>query len=277
MTERPLRGMSDMLRNWRLRRDPRDVPEMRTLPGHMRRGNVLTQSLMAALTGVSERHYRRLETAGGKNFSSAFLANIVRILALNEAESTALYIWTEHEPPVYQPEQDLDTSLIRYLNQQAHAAYYSDLAYDIVGYNHLAALHFPWLTTDGANIMEWGLGVDTGSREYLMRWEECWAAPMIAQLRLADVRFPHHARLQEVIRDVRRNPEVRRIWDEDEQRVEAHAYGDVRPVSIPSLGAGETWIEILAFTPMHRPDLRLVITSPVDPDTHEPALPDRTP
>jgi MmyB-like transcription regulator ligand binding domain/Helix-turn-helix domain len=277
MTERPLRGMSDMLRNWRLRRDPQDVPEIRTLPVHMRRGAALTQALMAAATGVSERHYRRLETVGGKNFSSAFLANVVRILALNEAESAALYIWAEHEPPVHEPIKDLDASLIRYLNEQTHAAYYSDIAYDIVGTNRLAAIHFPWLAVEGANIMQWSLGPDTGSREQLLQWEEYWAAPMIAQLRMAAVKFPDHQRLREVIREVRRNPAVRRIWDEDEPRVVAHAYGDIRPIAIPTLGVDETWIQIVAFTPLHRPDLRLVVASPVDPEIREPSLADPVP
>jgi hypothetical protein len=230
----------------------------------MRRGPVLTQALMAALTGVSERHYRRLETAGGKNFSSAFLAKVVRILDLDEAETAALYLWTEHEPPVHRPRDGLDASLVRYLDEQPHAAYYSDAAYDVVACNRLAARYFPWLAARGANVMRWSLGPGTGSEAQLLDWERCWAVPMVAQLRLAAVRFPDDARLRRVVEDVRRNPVVRRIWDEEEPRLVAHAYGDIRPMAIPALGPDPVWIQILAFTPLHRPDLRLVVASPVE-------------
>lgn len=267
----PLLGMSDVLRSWRLRRDPRDVLELNSLPAHLRSAPVLTQAIMALLTGVSERHYRRLETQGGKNFSRGLVAQIARILALNEAESTALYIWTAHEPPPPPAQPGLDASLIRFLDEQTHAAYYSDDAYDILGYNGLAALHFPWITAEGANIMQWGLG-ETG-RGQCVGWEEYWAAPMIAQLRLAAIRHPDNVRLREVIRDVRLDPDTRRLWDDERSRMAAHAHGDIRPITAPTLGTTAVWIQLLAFTPLHRPDLRLVVVSPLDPGIREPRSP----
>lgn len=267
--------MPDMIRSWRLRRDPRDLPEIVSLPAHRQRSQILTQALMADLIGCSERQYRRLELGTGP-VSRGVVAAAARILALHPAEREALYSWAGHTAPTDPPLAELDESLNQFLDEIPHGAYYSDPSYDIVAYNGLAAVHWPWITEPGANIMTSLLATDGRGRAQCVDWEERWAPPMIAQLRSAGVRAPDDTRLQEVIERVRGCAVIRRIWDGDAE-MRSHAYGDVRPMLMPAYGTREpVWIRIVAWTPLHRSDVRLVVGSPVS-DVVEPRLPGGVP
>lgn len=263
---RPLVGMGDYLPTWRQRRPVKEVPReyLELLPPVMRRG-LLSQVKMSIMTGVNERHYRAFENNGGKGFSSALVQDVVNILGLNEDQASALYEWTQHEAPRKPPEECVAQSFRDFLYALPFASYISGPEYDIRAYNKLAGELFPWMTEPGANMMAYALGEGTGSKKMLLDWADSWAKPMISQLRLARVRHPENRRLREVIAIVRRNPEVRELWDQDGD-MRAHAYGDIRPMNLPALSPDPVKIQILSFHPMNRDDLRLVVAFPVTGD-----------
>lgn len=256
-------GMPELIKLWREGRDPREVPELWSLPEHMRRSQALTQTMVASLLGITERHYRRIES-GERGLSARLLDELTRILGLPEAERSALYLWAGHEPPHVHPAPDVDESLMQFVEEQPHSAYWSDLAYDVKGFNQQAARHLPWLTSVDANVMIELLAPEGTGRRMLRRWDDLWVPAMVAQLRLAQVRYPDNPRLAEVVREVRHDPVVRRVWNEPNLRARVQPLDDVRPLLLPTYDTGgPVWMRLLTFSPLHRPDLRLVVISPV--------------
>lgn len=266
------RGMADLLPEWRRQRVCEEIPEWRALPPALR-VSPLTQGTMATLLGVTERHFRNFEKRGGSGFSRPMVEAAVRILGLNTAQADAVWRWTEHdEMPVGAPQDHVSDELRRLLNVVPHGAYFSNSVWDIVAYNSLAALHWPWITAPGANIMGWALGWRTGSRAVLSQYTAKWVRPMVAQLRASYLADPLNPRLLELIATVRQNPAVRQVWDTGSD-VRPHAQGEIRPVRMPLLAVGRPVdIQLLALQPLGE-DLRLVIAMPTDPHLREPILP----
>ena len=104
--------MPQIISGWRLRRPPRDIPEVASLPGHRQRATRLSQGLMAELIGCSERQIQRLESGTGP-VSRDIVAAVARVLALTEAERAALYVWARHTPPLPDPTAPPDLALIQ--------------------------------------------------------------------------------------------------------------------------------------------------------------------
>ena len=261
--------MRYLLPEWRRRRNVEEIPgwceleeRLRTVP--------LTQGAMAALTGKSERHYRNLEHRGGTGFSDEYAADVARILGLDEAQTTALFRWIgRNDPTPGAPQGHVSDSLRRFLDELPHGAYYSNRLWDIVAYNRLAALHWPWITEPRANIMLWALSRRSGSRAMLAQYGERWVRPMVAQLRMSFLADPHNPRLLGLISTVCCNPIVRRVWEQDID-LRLHAQGEVRPMWLPTLAKDRPVdIQILSLTPQGS-DLRLVIGMPADRTLREP-------
>lgn len=162
----PQSDMPKIMRTWRARRNLDDVPGMSALPRHRHRRGGLTQSIMADLLGVDERHYRRLEHGEGR-ISKDLVRECARILGLNPAEASALYVWSGHQPPraVVPQHPDVPDDLLGMLHRIGHGAYWSDDTYTVLAYNRRAAWHWPWMQRPGANIMEELLAPSSQGRE----------------------------------------------------------------------------------------------------------------
>ena len=265
-------GMKYLLPEWRKRRDVKKVPGWDRLEDRLR-SVPLTQGAMGALTGKTERHYRNLELRGGTGFSPEFAADVARLLGLNVAQTSALYRWIRQDDPTAAGlHAHVSAPLRRLLEELPHGAYYSNRLWDIVAYNRLAALHWPWITEPGANIMLWALGRRSGSRAMLAQYGERWVRPMVAQLRMSYLADPHNPRLLGLISTVCTNPIVRRVWEQDID-LRLHAQGEVRPMWLPTLAKGRPVdIQILSLTPQGS-DLRLVMGMPADRTLREPLPP----
>ena len=285
-TYQALTGMSFLLPQWRRCRDPRQIPEWHHLPpelrtppppraGAPRHGAAagLTQAAMAALAGTSIRHYRRLETVGGSRFSTRLLGDVVRLLALTDTQAEALYRWAQHDPPLRAARQGISPTFRRFLSSLPHGAYVSDRAWDVVAYNRLAAVHWPWVTRPGANAMVEVLGPRSRGRLMYPRYRECWVRPMVAQARMALLAHPEDARLQEVVEIIRQNPLVRAVWDQDHD-VRSHSQGDIRPMMMPALTKeGPVDVELFGLAPLDRiGELRVVMAWAFDPSIKEPRV-----
>jgi hypothetical protein len=251
------------LQQWRRARKPEDVPGLAALPGSARHQPVLRREDVAALTGVSERHYRRLEQGASGYFSTVFLRSVGRVLGLGEDQLAALYIARGHVPPRRAGAPEVDEPLLQHLHEQQHAAYISDPAWDVLAYNERATRVFPWMAQPDCNIMSWSLGRE--SRWQLHDWRNAWAPPMLAQLRMAALSQPDNERLQKVAQGVRTDPEVDHLW-ETLPSAQAHPYGDVRPLWLPTHREDRpVMMRIMAFAPLRDTGLRLILMVPAEP------------
>lgn len=267
----PQSDMPKIMRTWRARRNPDDIPGMSALPRHRHRRGRLTQAIMADLLGVDERHYRRLEHGEGR-ISKDLVRDCARILGLNPAEASALYVWSGHQPPqaVVPQQPDVPDDLLGMLHRIGHGAYWSDDTYTVLAYNRRAAWHWPWMQRAGANIMEELLAPSSQGREQCRQWETHWAPYMVAELRRSAVVELDNDRIQRVVRRVRRSAEVRRLWDGDERaEMSLHPYATVRPMELPL--TGPVHVSVQALAPLAHPGLRMIVGIPVD--FTEPELP----
>ncbi|MFB7896041.1 hypothetical protein ACFC1B_06900 [Streptomyces xiamenensis] len=267
-------SMRTMLVSWRGRVDINTLEGIESAPQYLLRTGRLTQALMAHLMGVDVRHYRRIEY-GEPGVGIRYIEECARILDLNHAEASALYISAGHPPPPEpEPERrEIPEHLLTLMHRTGHAAYWSDTAYYVLTCNSRAGWHWPWLQRPGANMMLELLSPDSEGRAHCGEWEQRWAPPLVAQLRHVALQMPHHTRLQDIVRQVRQWPEVRRIWDEDERaELRRHAYGTIRPGWSRWLGR-DVDIAIEALVPPSRPDLRLIACPLIGEDEDDPPLP----
>ncbi|MCM1967809.1 helix-turn-helix domain-containing protein [Streptomyces sp. G1] len=260
-----------MLRSWRQRLNPEEVPGFTARYGR-RRKHGLTQTEVADLVGVSARWYNKLETGTPGAYSDDFLDRISRVLLLDDAERHALYVYAVHREPAPWPRPDtssIDSYLADYVRQHEMPAYISDLAWDLRIYNNEAVRQFPWMAY-GINIMQWVLTYPE-ARMQLIDWETAWAKPMAAQLRLAASQNKDHARLTEVVREIREKDEdARRIFDTDVTSY-THPDGSHRRMYLPHHHDREFAVIWLGFAPLRDPSMRFIVSVPADKPTTLPA------
>lgn len=220
------------------------------------------------MVGVSLRWYSRLETGSGSHYSDDFLERVSRVLLLDDDERHALYMYAVHREPEPRRRPDassIDPYLADYVRQHEMPAYLSDLAWDLRIYNHAALKQWPWMAY-GLNIMVWVLTYPE-ARMQLIDWENAWAKPMAAQLRMAANQNPHHERLQEVVREIRDNDEdARRIYDHDVTSY-THPDGSHRRIYLPHHHDTEFEVVWLGFAPLRDPSMRFIVSVPADKAT----------
>lgn len=251
-------SLGGMVRAWRLARDPADVPGYAALPNRRgRRGKHLTQADMALLTDVSERWYRLLESGNGHGrFGLRLLGSVSRILGLDADQRAWLYSAAGQSPPQYPSSGELDVALVDLLHDQPWAAYISDSAWDVRAFNDHAAQQWQFLAQPGANVAEWCLAPDTSYQ--LSNWEEEWARPMVAQVRMALLEDEGNERLHEVASVVREYEPVDRLWRED-HLVLRGSYGRTGQIRLPRVSEDPVRMQLAVLTPLRDTRLRLVV------------------
>lgn len=269
-TERPVIrpvGMPDLLKIWRRDRliHVIDPVYLRLLsPQMLMRERGLTQRMMALMLGVHDQHYGELERRGGRGFSRTLVGGVARILGLDADQEYALYRWAQLRPPAGPHHREIGESLLRRVREQSHPALLLDDAFDVLAHNEIAAYHLPWISAPRANVLTWALG-DPAAPATLLDWEASWGRPMLAMCRMAVATHPGNVRLQQVLAAVLRNPRTQRLWEASGD-MRAHDAGDIRPILLPTLAPGPTRVEMESFVPAGRPDLRMVVTGPADPE-----------
>ncbi|MGW3043818.1 MmyB family transcriptional regulator [Kitasatospora sp. NPDC001159] len=261
----PAQSLSELLRSWRARVDPRRIPG---LVREGRRGSGLSQMDVAWLTGVTDRWYRELELGRQANFSPDFLDRLALALRLSEAEREVLYLRTVGHPPRQRPAVDaeavkiLDEGMQQLLdNQLPNPAYLSDEAWNVFGHNQPQIEWFPWIPYE-PNVMKWAF-LYPEARVQLVRWAEDWAGPMLAQLRYACLQNPEKADLQQVAREILQgSPEAREMWEHAE--LIHHPDGDIRRLRLPYHGEQEIAVRMMVLAPLRRTTVRLMILMRMD-------------
>ncbi|MFI6469910.1 helix-turn-helix domain-containing protein [Streptomyces sp. NPDC050516] len=228
-----------------------------------RRRKGLTQAELAQLTGVTEGWYGRLERGVPEAYSEEFLDAIARVLDLNDAQRTHLFLTVTGHEPASRPSPEAST-IDPVVSAIVHAlpwpAYTFDSRWDIRVFNAAAARDYPWML-HGINVMLWALTYPE-ARLQLIDWEETWAKPMASNLRRAHKANPDDARLNEVVEEIKaRDEEARRIL-EDDVTAFTHADGHRRRLYLPNQTA-EAAVEFVMLGRMKN-NTRLMVVMPED-------------
>jgi transcriptional regulator with XRE-family HTH domain len=227
----------------------------------------ITQEETARLVGVSRRWYNALESGRPANYSDAFLQAIRRILKLTAEEWRIVYRVTRGGTPAEDSASPLTGLLpdaVRDLveHSQTWALYLSDHRWDVLAYNAKTLDMFPWMMY-GLNVMEWALTWPE-ARAQLIDWQEEWALPMIAQLRVHAEQYRNDERLQTVIDTVRSDSTARALWDSSNLPSITHPSSHRPRRLYLARQGGEFAVQFLAFTPMELPSCRLMAVTPAE-------------
>ncbi|MGW2720420.1 MmyB family transcriptional regulator [Streptomyces sp. NPDC001492] len=259
--------LTRILRQARARRNTSDIPGFTSMFGTgFARG--ITQDQTAQLAGVSRRWYNSLESGRPANYSDGFLHRIRAVLALDDDEWVIVYRIARGRSPAATlaspPNQLLPPALLALVEQsKTWGIYLSDQRWDVLACNEKIQEYFPWMGS-GPNVVEWVL-TWPGARAQLINWQTDWALPTIAALRVNAEQWPNDERLQEVIKTVRLDPTVCKLWNAPDLPAVIHpASSSPRRLYLPQQEDKEFAIRIVSLTPMEVPACRLIAITPAE-------------
>jgi len=230
---------------------------------------------MARLIGVTATWYGKLERGEPGNYSDDFLERTAYALRLSDEEKMMLYLYAAGREPSSQdkdpqPTLEVTEGLRRIVDEQPWPAYISDVSWDVVHYNQHMRDWFPWVGYE-QNVMRWVFTYPE-ARQQLYNWETDWAPLMLAQMRVANGKYPENMRLARLIQEITRvNDYARDLWD-NQPAVYVHPDGDRRKLHLPH-HRKIIEIEIVANSPMRAPSARLMMLIPIPERTDRGASP----
>jgi hypothetical protein len=264
--------LAGCVKAWRYRL-PRDAWRARG-ESRRRRGSV-TQEEIAEAIGVSVVWYSNLERGVPANYSDAFLDAVAETLRLSEDERVLLYLLAMGRTPAPLPGDATtvvpDRSLHQVVSGQRWPTYVLNRYFQVVLHNEPCESYYPWLRND-SSYPRWLL-TSEDARERLVRWENDWAAPLLAQLRLVRARHPRDTRIATLIDAcLRASPDARRLWD----RYTAQEYPPHSRRSIRLPDDRQTIVDIVTMTDVKPNELRIVTLIPAAEPLETSALSRRT-
>ncbi|MFE0190413.1 helix-turn-helix domain-containing protein [Streptomyces sp. NPDC059008] len=255
---------------------PPKPPAVLELPGLLRawraqagrklgKGKPLTQAEVAAELGVSVRWYRDVERDGLGRLSPATADRLGEVLVLGPDERMALRRFAAGGRPPTHATGALPTGALQTLldMQMPCPAYCTDSVWDLVACNQAMKEWFPWVHEPGANLLRWALASPEG-REQFVHWHE-HAATYLAQLRFALAATPGNAELGALRDELLRNPQCRRMWEE-EPRVVAYGDGHRFDLRLPRFGRKQISVVSHVLVPAYHQDLRFVVLTRAEGD-----------
>ncbi|MET9084044.1 helix-turn-helix transcriptional regulator [Streptomyces sp. NPDC004237] len=269
MASKEAAGLGPTIRAWRERLSPSAVGVPAT--GRARRATGLRREELAELAGVSVDYVVRLEQGRATAPSGQVVAALCRALRLTAAEREHLYRMAGLVPPDGGPVPDhLPPGVLRVLARlggvavgvfTAHwqllwwnpgwAALLGDPAVTPPELRNLARERFP-VGTEEARLASWPVRVTNADGSDLA---------IVADLRRATGRFPHDARLADLVRELAEgNERFARLWARG--TVAAHRT-DRKTVEHPGVGPVEVDCDVLTDGDS---ELKIVILSAA-PDT----------
>jgi transcriptional regulator with XRE-family HTH domain len=255
----PGKSLALHVRAWRLRLQPEMMPGLLHGRSGGRRRRHVSQEQIAMLVGCSTHWYSRLELGIVENYSDDFLQRVGRVLRLSPEEMTLLFLLTTGKEPATPTRLPVLDGLEGVLEGQPWPAYLSNEAWDIIGHNAQMEDWFPWVVQKDANVMRW-VFTYADARQQLVRWDTDWAMPMLAQMRIAQARYPNNQRLREVIAEVLEcNRDARNLWERPMAYL--HPDGDRRALYLPRHAEPQP-VQIVALEPLRAPGSRLVMLAP---------------
>ncbi|MFG3282051.1 helix-turn-helix transcriptional regulator [Streptomyces sp. NPDC048111] len=237
----------------------------------------VTQARAARTLGISERKLRGIESGATPRFTEEQCDALVELLELDSEDRRALLL---HNVGTYlrsaEGQPEVGPALRLLIDQQMPSpTYLSDRNWNILAYNQAMAETWPWVMEPKANLIRWALTTAEGRATY-HDWHK-HATVFVRMLRFADSTHGDDPDLRELIADVKKNPEIRRIWDADEDFVE-HRDGHVFLATVPTLDYRTIEIVSHVAYPAIMPDCRFVVMTWVEagaevaPDAQRDAL-----
>ncbi|MGD0556773.1 MAG: helix-turn-helix domain-containing protein [Streptosporangiaceae bacterium] len=227
-----------------------------------RRGGNVTQEEMAEVIGVSVVWYSNLERGVRANYSDAFLDGAARALRLSADERVLLYLLAVGRKPPPSPADAAavppDGSLRQVVSGQRWPTYVLNRYSRVILHNEPCESYYPWLRDD-SDYARWVL-TSADARQRLVHWENDWAAPLLAQLRMARAQHPRDTRIATLIDTcLGASPDARRLWD---------AYADHacpprsrRGIRLPD-DHRATAVDVVTLTDLKPSELRVVVLVP---------------
>jgi transcriptional regulator with XRE-family HTH domain len=248
------------LRDRRTRLDPRSLG----LPMMRRRTAGLRREEVAQRANVSATWYTWLEQGRGGAPSSSVLERVAHALMLTEVEREHLFLLALGRPPDphYRASSNITPRLQRILDALKYSpAFVRTATWDVIAWN------------DAATALFGDYGAADAQRNILRRMfthrgilapQKDWENFVVATFRAEALRAGASANIKALVEELcAESPEFKAIWQDNDVRT--HGEG-TKELHHPT--AGKITVDYSAFSVDGRPDLSLVIYSPVtDSDT----------
>ncbi|KKC24182.1 helix-turn-helix transcriptional regulator [Sphingomonas sp. SRS2] len=262
MSTAPTGALGTFLRERRTRLDPAALG----YAGGRRRTPGLRREEVAQRAGISSTWYSWLEQGRGGAPSAHALDGLAEALMLTEAEREHLFVLGLGRPPGirYQPPGGITPRLQRVLDAfDASPAIIRTATWDVIAWNRSAAAvlaDYEALPLAERNVLRL-LFLDPKRREADVDWENV-ARFVVGVFRGDTVRTGAAAIVQPLVDELRaKSPDFARMWRDSE--VHSSCEG-VRLLRHPDVG--EIALEFSAFVVDSRPDLAMLVYSPVSAD-----------
>lgn len=228
-----------------------------------RRTPGLRREEVAQRANVSATWYTWLEQGRGGSPSSDVLDRLAKALALTSAEREHLFLLAQHRPPEirHQPFEPISQQLQRVLDAMTFSpAVLRTALWDVVGWNAAASVvmtDYALLPPEERNILKL-IFCNDRVRSHMVNWERD-ARSAVAAFRAEAIKAAHPEHLQAMVDELsRKSPEFYAIWrDYDIQNYGAGTKHFRHEI------AGDLMMEYSSFTVDGRPDLGLVIFTPL--------------
>ncbi|MFF8732083.1 helix-turn-helix transcriptional regulator [Streptomyces sp. NPDC015171] len=226
----------------------------------------VNQTLAAKALDMGERTYRKIERgATPPRLTRAQCESLATLLNLDRDERHALVLYNIGSalvPPSGSGQPELQQALRLLIDRQMPSpAYLCDQHWNILGFNTAMAEWWPWVMEPGANLIRWALTTPEARDQY-QDWDK-HASAYVKILKFAQATRPDDAELRRLIDDVKKDVDVRHVWETEHDMGETRD-GHVFRMNVPTLD-WET-IEVVSHVlyPASMPDCRFVVITWVE-------------
>ncbi|MBW9089964.1 helix-turn-helix domain-containing protein [Rhizobium wenxiniae] len=228
-----------------------------------RRTPGLRREEVAQRANVSATWYTWLEQGRGGSPSSDVLDRLARALALTSAEREHLFLLAQHRPPEirHQSFEPISAQLQRVLDAMTFSpAVLRTALWDVVGWNAAASVvmtDYALLPPEERNILKL-IFCNARVRGHMVNWERD-ARSAVASFRAEAIKAARPQALQAMVDELSQaSPEFSAIW----QDYDIQNYGAGTKHFRHEI-AGDLMMEYSSFTVDGRPDLGLVVFTPM--------------
>ncbi|MBB4347864.1 MULTISPECIES: helix-turn-helix transcriptional regulator [Rhizobiaceae] len=228
-----------------------------------RRTPGLRREEVAQRANVSATWYTWLEQGRGGSPSSDVLDRLAKALALTSAEREHLFLLAQHRPPEirHQPFEPISAQLQRVLDAMTFSpAVLRTALWDVVGWNAAASVvmtDYALLPPEERNILKL-IFCNQRVRGHMVNWERD-ARSAVASFRAEAIKAAPAQALQAMVEELSQaSPEFSAIW----QNYDIQNYGAGTKHFRHEI-AGDLMMEYSSFTVDGRPDLGLVVFTPM--------------
>lgn len=228
----------------------------------------VTQALAAKSLGMGVRTYRKIERgATPPRFTQTQCDSLATLFALDRDERHALLLYnvgTSLPTSSAEGRPELRRALRLLIDQQMPSpTYLCDRNWNIISFNTAMAEWWPWVMEPGANLIRWALTRSEARAQY-HDWHQ-HAAAYVKMLKFAEATNENDAELRRLIDDVKKDPDVRRVWETENELGETRD-GHVFRMNVPALGWETVEVVSHVVYPASMPNCRFVVITWVEDD-----------